>query len=129
MWISRDGALSSGGVRWRWATAYRSATTKGDVIDIRVFQFSILEVGNWVDADQSTGRIINIPNGKVFTETMVNYTTGFEYIWNEMPVLVTFESEWEKAKEAANGKIAEKRAAHTSEEIGKKIRAGPEEVS
>lgn len=93
---------------------------KGDVIDIRVFQFSILEVGNWVDADQSTGRIINIPNGKVFTETFVNYTTGFEYIWNEMPVLLTFESEWEKAKKLLT-KIVEDRAAHTSEEIGKKI--------
>ena len=94
---------------------------KGDVIDIRVFQFSILEVGNWVDADQSTGRIINIPNGKVFTETMVNYTTGFEYIWNEMPVLLTFESDWEKAKKLLT-KIAEKRAANASEEISKKIR-------
>ncbi|MHC4520527.1 MAG: mechanosensitive ion channel domain-containing protein, partial [Planctomycetota bacterium] len=33
----------------------------GDVIDIRVFQTSLLEVGNWVGADQSTGRIINVP--------------------------------------------------------------------
>ncbi len=94
---------------------------KGDVIDIRVFQFSILEVGNWVDADQSTGRIINIPNGKVFTETLVNYTTGFEYIWNELPVLVTFESEWEKAKKVL-AKIAEQRAANISDEVEKKIR-------
>ncbi|MEE9542797.1 MAG: mechanosensitive ion channel family protein [Thermodesulfobacteriota bacterium] len=94
---------------------------KGDVIDIRVFQFSILEVGNWVDADQSTGRIINIPNGKVFTETLVNYTTGFEYIWNEMPVLLTFESEWEKAKKLLD-KIAQKRASDIGEEINKKIR-------
>lgn len=94
---------------------------KGDVIDIRVFQFSILEVGNWVDADQSTGRIINIPNGKVFTETLVNYTTGFEYIWNEMPVLVTFESDWEKAKKLLN-KIAQKRAADISDDINKTIR-------
>jgi small-conductance mechanosensitive channel len=29
----------------------------GDVIDIRFFQFSLNEIGNWVDADQSTGRI------------------------------------------------------------------------
>ena len=39
----------------------------GDVIDIRVFQFSLLEIGNWVDADQSTGRIVQVPNGKVLT--------------------------------------------------------------
>ena len=35
----------------------------GDVIDIRLFRFSLLEIRNWVDADQSTGRIVHIPNG------------------------------------------------------------------
>lgn len=70
----------------------------GDVIDIRLFQFSILEVGNWVDADQSTGRIIHLPNGKVFMEAQANYSTGFNYIWNEIQVRITFESNWEKAK-------------------------------
>ena len=29
--------------------------TAGDVIDLRIFQFTLLEIGNWVDADQSTG--------------------------------------------------------------------------
>ena len=70
----------------------------GDVIDIRLFQFSVNEIGNWVDADQSTGRIIHIPNGIVFTEPQANYTAGFQYIWHEIPVLVTFESDWKKAK-------------------------------
>jgi len=71
---------------------------RGDVIDTRIFQFALLEIGNWVDADQSTGRIINIPNGKVFTEPLANYTLGFRFIWDEAPVLLTFESDWEKAK-------------------------------
>ena len=31
--------------------------------------------------------------------TSMNYSTGFAYIWNEIPVLVTFESNWSKAKE------------------------------
>src|SRR6266550_1321447 len=70
----------------------------GDVIDLRLFQFTLNEIGNWVDADQSTGRIIHIPNGKVLTDVIANYSEGFEYIWNEIPVLVTFESDWEKAK-------------------------------
>ena len=73
-------------------------SAKGDVIDIRVFKFTILEIGNWVDADQSTGRVIHIPNHKVFTEDLANYTSDFEFIWNEMGVLVTFESDWKKAK-------------------------------
>jgi len=71
----------------------------GDVVDIRVFQFTVVEVGNWVDADQSTGRILHIPNYKVLRETLANYTTGFKYIWHEVPVLVTFESDWRKSKE------------------------------
>jgi small-conductance mechanosensitive channel len=72
---------------------------RGDVIDQRIFMFSLMEIGNWVDADQSTGRIIHIPNGKVFTDVLANYAQGFQYIWNEIPVLVTFESDWRKAKE------------------------------
>ncbi len=72
----------------------------GDVIDIRIFQFTLMEIGNWVHADQCTGRIIHVPNGKVFVEPQINYTRGwFDYIWNEVPVLVTFESDWKKAKE------------------------------
>jgi len=74
-------------------------TFKGDVIDIRLFQFSIVEVGNWVDADQSTGRIIHVPNSMVLRLPLSNYHIGFEYIWNEIPVLITFESNWKKAKE------------------------------
>jgi small-conductance mechanosensitive channel len=70
----------------------------GDVIDLRVFQFSLVEIGNWVDADQSTGRVINVPNRKVFNEVLANFHGGFEFIWNEIPVLLTFESNWKKAK-------------------------------
>ncbi|MFY0688685.1 MAG: mechanosensitive ion channel family protein [Cyclobacteriaceae bacterium] len=71
----------------------------GDVIDVRFFQFTINEINNWVDADQSTGRIIHIPNGTVFKNPQANYTQGFTHIWNEISVLVTYESNWEKAKE------------------------------
>lgn len=71
----------------------------GDVIDVRIFQFSLLEVGNWIGADQSTGRVIHVPNGIVFTDPVSNYTRGFPYIWNEVEVVVTFESNWRAAKE------------------------------
>ncbi len=93
----------------------------GDVIDIRIFQFTLLEIGNWVDADQSTGRIIHIPNGKVLTDVLANFTKGFQYIWNELPVLVTFESDWQKAKELLEG-IAEKHAAHLTKAAEERIR-------
>ena len=71
----------------------------GDVIDIRVFQTSLLEVGNWVNADQSTGRVINIANSAMFRSKVSNYTKGFPFIWNELTTLVTFDSDWKRAKE------------------------------
>lgn len=72
---------------------------KGDVIDVRLFQTSLLEIGNWVEADQSTGRIVNIPNSALFKKENYNYSRGFEFIWNEIKILVTFESDWKRAEE------------------------------
>ena len=72
---------------------------KGDVIDIRLFQTSLLEIGNWVDADQSTGRIVNVPNSAIFKKENFNYSRGFEFIWNEIPIVVTFESDYKRAEE------------------------------
>jgi small-conductance mechanosensitive channel len=70
----------------------------GDVVDRSLFQFTLMEIGNWVSADQSTGRLIHIPNAKVFTEPLANYVAGFPYLWNELQVLITFESNWRGAK-------------------------------
>ncbi len=71
---------------------------RGDVIDVRLFEFSLLEIGSRIDAEQSTGRILHIPNGRVFTDVFANYSQGLPFIWNEIPVTVTFESDWQKAK-------------------------------
>ncbi len=93
---------------------------RGDVIDIRIFQFTINEIGNWVDADQSTGRIIHIPNGKVFTEPQANFNQGFSHIWHEINVLVTFESNWQKAKEILT-EIVNEHAASLTKAAEKKL--------
>lgn len=97
------------------------ANVRGDVIDQRLFQFSLMEVGNWVDSDQSTGRIIQMPNQKIFTDHTANYTLGFAYIWHEIPVLLTFESDWRHMKTILMG-IAEKHSLHLSDEASKGIR-------
>ncbi|NUP10593.1 MAG: mechanosensitive ion channel [Polyangiaceae bacterium] len=70
----------------------------GDVVDIHPFSFTLLEIGNWVNADQSTGRLIHVPNGWLFKHAVAGYDHGFPYIWNEISVTVTFESDWKKAK-------------------------------
>jgi small-conductance mechanosensitive channel len=94
---------------------------RGDVIDVRIFQFTLMEIVNWVAADQSTGRVIHIPNGKVFQETQANYSKGFQHIWNEIPILVTFESNWKKAKEILT-EIVTKDAERLSKAAEEKVR-------
>jgi small-conductance mechanosensitive channel len=93
----------------------------GDVIDLRIFQFTLLEIGNWVAADQSTGRVIHVPNGKVFSDALANYSKGFDYLWNEIPVLVTFESNWDKAKSILQ-EIGNRHASHLSQTAEERIR-------
>ena len=92
----------------------------GDVIDITPFNFTMMEIGNWVSADESTGRIIHIPNGQVFTQYLANYGKGFKYIWNEISIIITFESNWEEAKSILE-EISSKRASHLSKPAEKKI--------
>lgn len=77
----------------------------GDVIDIGVFRFSLQEIRNWVDADQTTGRVLHIPNGMVFVEPLANFTEAFPYVWEEIPVTVTFESDWEQAREMVHNVV------------------------
>jgi small-conductance mechanosensitive channel len=93
---------------------------RGDVIDIRLFQFTLNEIGNWVDADQSTGRIIHIPNGTVFTKSQANYSQGFSHIWHEINITITFESDWSLAKKILT-EILEKHTAHLTESARKSL--------
>lgn len=93
----------------------------GDVIDINFFKFTLMEVGHWGDGEQASGRIIHIPNGKVFIDILANYSKGFKYIWNEVPVLLTFESDWKKAKKILE-KISNKHTANISKVAAKNFK-------
>lgn len=97
---------------------------KGDVIDIRLFEFSMLEVGaGRIQAEQSTGRVIHVPNGKVFTEALANTHQGLPFVWNELPVRVTFESDWEKAKSIL-AEIIKRDAPDIQEQLKEYVRKG-----
>ena len=72
---------------------------KGDVVNIRSLGFEVLEVGDRVHAEQSTGRIIHIPNSFVFLYSLKNYTKAFKYIWYEITVKVPLDADIEKTKE------------------------------
>jgi len=93
----------------------------GDVVDTRIFAFTIMEIANRVGAEQSTGRMIHIPNSRVFSEPLANYTAAFPFLWSELPVLVTFESDWRKAKGILQA-IGDDEAMETSREAERSLR-------
>jgi small-conductance mechanosensitive channel len=94
----------------------------GDVVDIRLFQFTLLEIGNWVQADQTTGRLVHLPNSLLFTTPVANFTRGFQSIWTELPVLVTFESDWRKARSLLQ-EIALQHGANAAVQAGAELAA------
>ncbi len=93
----------------------------GDVIDQRVFQFTLLEVGTNTGAGQSTGRIVHVPNGWVFSNSVTNHTGRFAYIWHEVAVVVTFESDWRSAKQILL-EVAGECAEHLSDDAERTLR-------
>jgi small-conductance mechanosensitive channel len=47
---------------------------KGDVIDIGMLRTTMMEIGQWVNADLYNGRIVKIANSFVFKEPVFNYS-------------------------------------------------------
>lgn len=70
---------------------------RGDVVDIGVLRIVVQEVGNWLSNDVPTGRRVFIPNSFVFKNYFFNYTKPQPFINDEIKLLFTFESDWERA--------------------------------
>ncbi len=69
----------------------------GDIINMRSLFFEILEVNP--NTNQSTGKIIYVPNSQIFSETIKNYNTAFKYIWHELEINIAIDSNVDLAKE------------------------------
>lgn len=70
----------------------------GDVINLTSLSFEILEVSHKNQGEQSTGIIVRIPNSKIFTEQIKNYTKAFKYIWNELTVKIKYSGDLKENK-------------------------------
>lgn len=65
---------------------------KGDVVDIGFFYTRMMEIGAWIEADQHTGRVTQFSNALLFSQPVLNYTRHFAYIWDELPLPITYKS-------------------------------------
>lgn len=94
--------------------------TQGDVIDIGIFNTTLLEIRGWMTADQATGRITTIPNGVVLSKPVQNFTRHHEFLWDEISIVVTGESDWGEAMRIM-GEIAEEHTADYMDEANRSL--------
>ena len=85
----------------------------GDVIDVQTFDFILFEIGARVDGDDPTGRTVRVPNGDVFSKTITNFSAEFEFMWHEVAVLLTFESDWKRGRDV----VMEVMRDHSDDEL------------
>lgn len=71
----------------------------GDVMDIGIMNTTLMEIRGWVDGDQATGRLTIVPNGKVIATPVNNYTKDHSFMWDEIRIPVTYQSDWKRATE------------------------------
>ena len=71
----------------------------GDVMDIGFMRTTIMEIGQWVGADQYTGRIVTISNKALYDNPIFNYTRHWGYLWDEIMIPVTYSSDWRRASD------------------------------
>jgi small-conductance mechanosensitive channel len=72
---------------------------KGDVIDIGMLRTTMMEIGQWVNADLYNGRIVKIANSFVFKEPVFNYSGNFPFLWDEITVPVKYGSDYRLARD------------------------------
>ncbi len=70
----------------------------GDVIDIGIMYTTILELNEWVDAQQPTGRLSNIPNSAAIDSVVNNFSRDFSFVWSELELPITYGSDWKSAR-------------------------------
>ncbi|CAN5413526.1 mechanosensitive ion channel [soil metagenome] len=76
---------------------------KGDVIDIGVLRTTLMEIGQWVDGDLYNGRIVLVANSFVFKEPVFNYSSDFQFLWDEIKVPIMFGSDYNAATSLFEG--------------------------
>ena len=70
----------------------------GDVIDISPLITTVMECGGWVKSDLYNGRLVRLSNSLVLKENIVNYTSDFPFLWDEIVIPVRTDSDYHLAQ-------------------------------
>ena len=82
--------------------------TKGYVVEITPMNTTLREFGGVLFGDSFTGRYVTIPNSQILKGNVFNYTKDTPFVWDQLIVSVTYESDH---------KLAEKLILEAAEEV------------
>jgi small-conductance mechanosensitive channel len=79
---------------------------RGDVISLGFLKTTLMEIGDpavgsplvWVHGRQYTGRLVTVTNDKIFEEPVFNSTRDFPFLWEEIPIPITYASDRRRAE-------------------------------
>lgn len=81
-------AIISFGGQYKTGERIQIGSIMGDVIDIGPLTTTVMECGGWVKADLYNGRLVRLSNSLVFKEHIINYTSDFPFLWDEIVIPV-----------------------------------------
>lgn len=103
-------AITVGGL-YRAGDRVEVAGQRGDVIDISILRTTLMEIGQWVDADLYNGRVVRITNSFVFQQPVFNFSGEFPFLWDEIKLPIRYGSDRQLARnimmKVANEVVAE----------------------
>lgn len=79
----------------------------GDVSDITLTHVVMNQVGGTIGGEEPSGRAVLIPNAILFNNIIMNYTLQESFMLDEVPVRLTFDSDWELARSIVLAAAAE----------------------
>lgn len=93
----------------------------GDVVNIGIGKFTLLEVCHEDGYEQSTNRLVHFPNNIVVLQKYFVVSEKMNFIWDEFRISLTLDSDWQKAEKICQ-EILNKDLIETPEEIEERIK-------
>jgi len=74
----------------------------GDVVNIGLGKFTLLEVCHDSGYEQSTNRLVHFPNHTVILKNYFVVSEKMNFVWDEFRIRISLNSDWEKAERICN---------------------------
>ncbi|TGM88346.1 mechanosensitive ion channel protein [Leptospira licerasiae] len=76
---------------------------KGDVVNIGINRFTLMELSQDPKSEQSTNRLVHLPNHTIILHKVYVVKEKLGFVWDEFRIKIPHGSDWEAAEKILNG--------------------------